>query len=39
VNVKNAFQGTIANAENIGKTSDELVEMWNADHPNDLIKD
>jgi hypothetical protein len=39
VNVKGAFQGTIANAENIGKTSDELVEMWNEDHPNDLIKD
>ncbi|MGD9100669.1 MAG: hypothetical protein PVF45_09335, partial [Anaerolineae bacterium] len=39
VNVKDAFRGTIANAENIGKTSDELVEMWNEDHPDDLIKD
>jgi hypothetical protein len=26
------------NAENIGKTSDELVEMWNIDHPDNPVK-
>ena len=37
VNVKGAFQGRIANAKNIGKTSDDLVTQWNEDHPGDLI--
>jgi len=37
-NQKGAFRGRIANAENIGKTSDELVEMWNEEHPDDLVE-
>jgi hypothetical protein len=37
-NQKKAFRGRIANAENIGKTSDELVEMWNEAHPDDPVE-
>ena len=38
VNMPGAFEGSIANAENIGKTSDDLVAIWNEDHPDDLIR-
>ncbi len=31
------FHGEIVRKENIGKSSDELVEMWNADHPDDPV--
>ncbi len=37
LNTPGVFQGKIANAENIGKSSDELVEMWNNKHRNNLI--
>lgn len=37
LNVKGAFNGEIENRENIGKTSDELVDMWNTDHTDDLV--
>jgi hypothetical protein len=37
-NQEKAFRGRIANAENIGKTSDDLVAMWNEDHPDDLVE-
>jgi hypothetical protein len=37
LNVPGAFMGNITNRENIGKTSTELKEKWNAEHPNDLI--
>ena len=37
INAPGAFTGEIENRANIGKTSDELVAMWNADHPNDLV--
>jgi len=37
LNTSGAFRGEIANAENIGKSSDELVEMWNEKHPDNLI--
>jgi hypothetical protein len=39
VNQERAFRGRITNAENIGKTSDELVAMWNEAHPDDLVED
>ena len=39
LNAPGAFTGDIANRENIGKTSDELVAMWNAEHPDDPIED
>ncbi len=29
---------TIENAENIGKTSDELYDLWDAEHPDDLVE-
>ena len=37
--LKTGFTGVIENAENIGKTMDELVAIWNADpaNANDLI--
>ena len=37
LNTKDAFSGTIVNAENIGKSSAELVAMWNAAHPDNLV--
>ncbi len=38
LNVKGAFTGIIENRDNIGKTSAELVEMWNKEHPTDLVQ-
>ncbi|MCP4610085.1 MAG: hypothetical protein GY845_15360 [Planctomycetes bacterium] len=37
VKQEGAFRGHIVNAENIGKTSDDLVERWNKEHPDDPI--
>jgi hypothetical protein len=37
LNVPGIFTGTILNRENIGKTSNELVETWNLSHPEDLV--
>lgn len=37
LNAQGSFQGDIVNRENIGKTSDDLVAMWNADHPDDPV--
>ena len=34
-----AFAGRILNRENIGKTSDELVALWDAEHPDDQVED
>lgn len=31
------FAGDIENRENIGKTSDDLVQMWNDDNPDDPV--
>jgi hypothetical protein len=39
LNDKGTFTGTIVNRENIGKTSEELVAKWNADHPEDPVTD
>lgn len=39
LNVPSTFTGTILNRENIGKTSLELIEKWNSDHPEDVITD
>lgn len=38
LNVPGTFTGRIANRENIGKTSDELVTMWNTDNPADMVE-
>ena len=38
LNVPGAFKGVIERRENIGKTSEELVAMWNAEHPEDPVE-
>ncbi len=38
VNMPGAFQGTILNAENIGKTSSELFDMWDEANPGNLVE-
>ena len=37
LNMPGTFSGTILNREFIGKTSDELVERWNAEHAEDPV--
>lgn len=37
LNAQGSFMGEIVNRENIGKTSDELVTMWNTDNPGDPV--
>ncbi len=37
LNVPGEFRGHILNADNIGKTSDDLVTLWNKDHPDDPV--
>jgi hypothetical protein len=37
LNVPGEFDGDIENRKNIGKTSDDLVAMWNEDHPDDPV--
>lgn len=37
INAPGTFMGEIQNKENIGKTSDELVALWNADNPADQV--
>lgn len=39
MNAEGRFRGRIVNAENIGKTVDELVAQWNIDHPDDPVED
>ncbi len=39
VNAGGAFRGEIINAENIGKTSEEMIERWNLEHPDDPVED
>jgi hypothetical protein len=35
--VNSGFRGTWINAGNIGKAQDEIVALWNADHPDDPV--
>jgi len=37
LNVPGTFTGVIRSRENIGKTADELVALWNAAHPDDPV--
>ena len=37
LNANNIFTGAIKFRENIGKTADELVALWNANHPDDKV--
>ena len=38
LNIPGIFTGTIINRENIGKSGDELVAMWNETYPNDPVE-
>ena len=35
--IPSVFTGTIINRDTIGKTSDELVGLWNGEHPDDEV--
>ncbi|MBL8079052.1 MAG: hypothetical protein JNM55_13895 [Anaerolineales bacterium] len=37
LNTAKTFTGSIINSENIGKTADELVALWNTAHPEDPV--
>ena len=37
LNVPGAFSGKVNNSANIGKTTGEIVSLWNEDHPADRI--
>ena len=37
LNIPGVFTGTILNRENIGKTADELVGLWNTQYPTDQV--
>ncbi|HEX3009284.1 MAG TPA: hypothetical protein VHO90_16890, partial [Bacteroidales bacterium] len=37
MNMKGAYLGDITNRDNIGKTSAELIAMWNTKHPDDKV--
>ncbi|PWB69649.1 MAG: hypothetical protein C3F07_19190 [Anaerolineales bacterium] len=37
LNIPGMFTGTISNRENIGKTADELVQLWNEKNPEDQV--
>jgi hypothetical protein len=32
------FEGHVVNRENVGKTADELVALWNEEHPDDPVQ-
>jgi len=38
LNTPGAFTGKIIHPENIGKTSDDLVALWNEAHPDDPVE-
>lgn len=37
LNAPGAFIGNIKNHENVGRSTQEIVTLWNAAHPDDLI--
>lgn len=37
LNVPSAFTGKVNNSANIGKTTEEIVSIWNEEHPDDMI--
>jgi hypothetical protein len=37
LNAPGAFKGEIEHRDNIGKSTADLVAMWNTDHPNDKV--
>lgn len=39
LNGRDAYAGTILHRENIGRSSDELVQLWDEQHADDLVQD
>ncbi|MGD8814276.1 MAG: hypothetical protein PVI78_07340 [Anaerolineales bacterium] len=39
VNKEGAFTGEVVNRANIGLTQNDLIALWNADHPDDPVED
>jgi len=39
LNAEGAFRGHLVHGENVGKSSDDLVALWNRDHPDDPVED
>lgn len=39
LNDRTKFTATVLNRANIGKTADELMAQWNAEHPEDLVEE
>jgi hypothetical protein len=37
LNTPGAFTGQVSNSENIGMSSDDLVDLWNTDNPSDPV--
>ena len=37
LNAPGAFTGEVTNRENVGKSSADLKQLWNTDHPDDQI--
>ena len=37
LNIPGTFSGTIQNSEHIGMSGDDLVQMWNDNHPEDVV--
>ena len=38
VNMEGTFTGNVINRENIGKTGEQLVALWNEQHPEDQVE-
>ena len=38
LNAPGAFSGDIVNRKNIGKSADDLLAQWNAEHPDDPVQ-
>jgi nucleoid DNA-binding protein len=38
LNKRRAFRGDMKNRDMIGKSMDDMIERWNQEHPDDLIK-
>src|SRR5262245_28689939 len=37
LNIKGTFSGRIRNKKNIGKTTEEIIVLWNKEHPNESV--
>jgi hypothetical protein len=38
MNVQGKYNGVIVNKDMIGKSTEEMVQRWNQEHPDDKIK-